>query len=166
MTGKIIQGIGGFYYVETADIIYECKAKGIFRKNNISPLAGDDVLISINENSENRIEEILPRKNSLIRPPVANLDQLFTVSSTVQPQINTFNIDKLIAIAEHNNIEPIIVFTKIDLDSCTQKLVDIYNKAGFKTICCDNTTGVGADEVKALINDSVSAFTGNSGVGK
>lgn len=164
--GKIIKGIGGFYYVETADIIYECKAKGIFRKNNISPLAGDNVLISVNENSENRIEEILPRKNSLIRPPVANLDQLFIVSSTVQPQINTLNIDKLISIAEHNNIEPIIVFTKTDLSDVFKEFVSIYDKAGFNVICCDNTKGTGSEDVKLLLKDKVSAFTGNTGVGK
>lgn len=79
VNGKLIKGIGGFYYVETADAVYECKAKGIFRKNNITPLAGDNVVISINENSENRIEEIKKRKNSLVRPPAANLDQLFIV---------------------------------------------------------------------------------------
>lgn len=164
--GLIVKGIGGFYYVETADGIFECKARGVFRKKQITPFVGDRVSITINENAENTIDEIFERKNSLVRPPLANIDRLFIVSSIVDPAINTFILDKLIAIAEHKDIEPIIVFTKIDLDGCTQKYVDIYNKAGFKTVCCDNTTGVGADEVKALIKDSVCAFTGNSGVGK
>jgi len=164
--GKIIKGIGGFYYVEAAETVYECKAKGIFRKNKISPLAGDDVLISINNNSENRIEEILPRKNFLVRPPVANLDQLFIVSSTVEPEINTFIIDKLTAIAEYKNIEPIIVFTKIDLNNSYTKYKEIYDNAGFRTVLCNNTTGDGADEIKSLLSGKISAFTGNTGVGK
>lgn len=166
VNGKLIKGIGGFYYVETADTVYECKAKGIFRRNNIAPLAGDDVVISVNENSENRIEEIKERKNSLVRPPVANLDQLFIVSSTVEPDINTYNIDKLIAIAEYKGIEPIIVFTKTDLSDIYKDYVSVYEKAGFKVICCDNTSGKGADEIKSLLSGKISAFTGNTGVGK
>ncbi len=77
INGKIIKGIGGFYYVETAEAVYECKARGNFRKMNLSPLVGDNVDFSVNENAENRIEAILPRKNSLVRPPIANLEQLF-----------------------------------------------------------------------------------------
>lgn len=166
VNGKLIKGIGGFYYVETADAVYECKAKGIFRKNNITPLAGDNVVISINENSENRIEEIKKRKNSLVRPPAANLDQLFIVSSVVEPDINTYNIDKLVAIAEYKNIEPIIVFTKIDLSDNYKQYVSLYEKAGFKVICCNNKTGQGAEDVKSLLKGKISAFTGNTGVGK
>lgn len=164
--GKIIKGIGGFYYVEAAEAVYECKAKGLFRKQKISPLAGDHVLISINENAENRIEEILTRKNFLVRPPVANLDQLFIVSSTVEPNVNTFIIDKLTAIAEYKSIEPIIVFTKIDLNNCYLKYKNIYDNAGFKTVVCNNRTGEGADEIKSLLCGKTSAFTGNTGVGK
>lgn len=164
--GKIIKGIGGFYYVETAEAVYECKARGSFRKQNISPLVGDDVEILLNEKGENRIENILPRKNSLVRPPLANLDQLFIIASIVDPDINVFIIDKLIAIAEYNNIEPIIVFTKIDLDDSYKKYQDIYIKSGFKTIVCNNITGDGADEVKSYLTGKTSAFTGNTGVGK
>ena len=82
--GKIIKGIGGFYYVETADTVYECKARGNFRNKKITPLVGDDVEISVNDNAENRIENILDRRNSLIRPPLANIDQLFIISSIIQ----------------------------------------------------------------------------------
>lgn len=166
VNGRLIKGIGGFYYVEAADAVYECKAKGIFRKNNITPLAGDDVVISINENSENRIEEIKERKNSLVRPPVANLDQLFIVSSVIEPDINAYNIDKLISIAEYKCIEPIIVFTKTDLSDKYAEYKSIYEKAGFKVICCNNITGSGANEVKELLDGKISAFTGNTGVGK
>lgn len=166
INGKLIKGIGGFYYVEAANAVYECKAKGIFRKNNITPLAGDNVLISINQNSENRIEEIKERKNSLVRPPVSNLDQLFIVSSAVEPDINTYNIDKLIAIAEYKMIEPVIVFTKTDLSDNYKKFVSVYENAGFKVICCNNKTGEGAEIIKDMLCGKLSAFTGNTGVGK
>ena len=166
--GKIIKGIGGFYYVDADDVIYECKGRGAFKNKKILLLVGDNVEISINDNAENTIDKIYERKNELVRPPLANIDNLFIVSSLVDPKINTLIIDKLAAIAEYKNIEPIIVLTKTDMadDSECQKYCDIYEKAGFKVIVCDNTTGKGADEVKALLNGKISAFTGNTGVGK
>lgn len=164
--GRIIKGIGGFYYVETTDAIYECKARGIFRKQGISPLVGDTVKISVNVNAENTIDDIIDRKNSLVRPPLANLDQLFIVASLVDPNINTTVIDRLIGIAELKNIEPIIVLTKIDLSQDAEYYKNIYEKAGFKIILCDNNTGRGSDEVRELIKGKISAFTGNTGVGK
>lgn len=166
INGKIIKGIGGFYYVETAEAVYECKARGNFRKMNLSPLVGDNVDISVNENAENRIEAILPRKNSLVRPPIANLEQLFIVSSIVDPAINTFIIDKLIAIAEYKNIEPIIVITKIDMNESYKQYEEIYRTAGFKTIVCSNLDMRGIEEVKSYLKGKISAFTGNTGVGK
>lgn len=166
LKGKIIKGIGGFYYVETADAIYECKARGIFRKKGITPLVGDNVFISVNVNSENTIEEIDNRQNFLIRPPLANIDQLFIVTSLVDPLINTFVLDRLIAIAEMKSIEPIVVITKIDLNDDCDKYVNIYGNAGIKVIACDNSNGTGSEKVKCLLSGKVSAFTGNSGVGK
>ena len=165
LNGTIIKGIGGFYYVEAADEIYECKARGVFRKEKLSPLVGDKVTISINENAENTIDEIMPRKNALTRPPVVNIDNLILVVSTVEPKPSTLVIDKLIAVAEHKNIEPIIVITKSDLASA-QEIFDIYTLAGFKTIIVSNETKDGVDEVKAVLKDKISALTGNSGVGK
>lgn len=165
LNGTIIKGIGGFYYVEAADEIYECKARGVFRKEKLSPLVGDKVTISINENAENTIDEIMPRKNVLTRPPVVNIDNLIIVVSTVEPKPSTLVIDKLIAVAEHKNIEPIIVITKSDLASA-QEIYDIYTLAGFKTIIISNETKDGVDEVKAVLKDKISALTGNSGVGK
>lgn len=152
--------------METAETVYECKARGNFRKMNLSPLVGDDVEISVNENAENRIEAILPRKNSLVRPPLANLDQLFIVSSIVDPVINTFIIDKLIAIAEYKKIEPIMIITKIDMDDSYTHYEKIYKSAGFKTIACSNLDMRGTEEVKSLLKGKISAFTGNTGVGK
>lgn len=165
LNGTIIKGIGGFYYVEAADEIYECKARGVFRKEKLSPLVGDKVTISINENAENTIDEIMPRKNALTRPPVVNIDNLIIVVSTVEPKPSTLVIDKLIAVAEHKNIEPIIVITKSDLASA-QEIFDVYTLAGFKTIIVSNETKDGVDEVKAVLKDKISALTGNSGVGK
>ena len=107
----------------------------------------------------------MPRKNALTRPPVVNIDNLIIVVSTVEPKPSTLVIDKLIAVAEHKNIEPIIVITKSDLASA-QEIFDIYTLAGFKTIIVSNETKDGVDEVKAVLNDKISALTGNSGVGK
>ena len=164
--GKIVKGIGGFYYVDADDVIYECKARGNFRNKSQTPLVGDNVEISINENAENRIEEIFERKNSLVRPPLANLDILFIICSLVDPRINLLITDRLIAVAEYKNIEPVIVLTKTDLDGDYQKYIDIYEGAGIKTIAVNNVDFNGADEIKEMMNGKVCAFTGNTGVGK
>ena len=99
--GRLIKGIGGFYYVETADAVYECKARGIFRQKKITPLVGDLVSITVNERGENTIDEIKNRKNFLVRPPLANIDRLFIVASSISPSINMLVLDRLIAIAEY-----------------------------------------------------------------
>lgn len=164
--GRLIKGIGGFYYVETADAVYECKARGIFRKQKITPLVGDLVSITVNSNGENTIDTIYPRKNFLVRPPLANIDILFIVASVVDPAINTTVIDRITAIAEYKNIEPVIVLTKIDLDEGFSKYRDIYTKAGFRVILCNNNTGRGSDEIRSLVDGKICAFTGNTGVGK
>lgn len=163
--GTIIKGIGGFYYVETANAVYECKARGSFRKAKISPLVGDRVQISVNDLSENRIEEIFPRKNSLVRPPLANIDQLMIVCSMADPSPNPFVVDKLIAIAELKGIEPIVVINKIDLGN-PKELQKIYSNAGFKVIVADKEKANVKGELVPLLKGKLSAFTGNSGVGK
>ncbi len=164
MNGYITKGIGGFYYVKVGDEIIECKAKGIFRKRNISPVAGDEVRIET-ENGGNVIAEIYPRKNIFIRPPIANLDVLFIVSSTIQPVPSTLVIDKLTAIAVDKNVTPVLIFTKGDLSS-TEFLKKSYELAAIKTIEVDYKTGLGLDEVKSIISGKLTAFCGNSGVGK
>lgn len=164
--GIILKGIGGFYYVEAAGAVYECKARGVFRKKRITPLAGDRVQITVTDNgAENTIDEIFERKNFLKRPPVANIDSLIIVVSTVSPRPSTFVIDKLVAVAEYKNIEPIVVFTKADLESA-QKLFDIYKLAGIACAMVSNKTGEGVEEVRSLLSGKICAFTGNSGVGK
>lgn len=166
MTGKIMKGIGGFYYVEAADVVYECKARGNFRKQHITPLAGDVVEIQVDEIKGNVITAILPRRNVLVRPAVANIDQLFIVVSSTDPEIRPLMIDRLIAVCEMKEITPIIVFTKVDLSDAYMPYVDIYKSAGFQTAAVNTQTGEGADVVRALLKDKVSAFAGNTGVGK
>ena len=116
MVGYILKGIGGFYYVETSEGVFECKAKGKFRKERLVPLAGDKVEITLRDSQENTIDSILERKNKLIRPPVANIDKLMIIVSVSSPLPNPFIVDKLTVIAERNSIEPVIVITKSDLE--------------------------------------------------
>ncbi|MDO5125601.1 MAG: ribosome small subunit-dependent GTPase A [Ruminococcus sp.] len=164
MNGIIIKAIGGIYTVEAPDGVYECKARGVFRKKRITPLCGDNVEILVDENTP-VIEKILSRKSEIIRPPLANLDVLVFVSSTCEPQPNLLLLDKFIAVAVHKNIEPLIVFTKIDKTDYKQ-YSDIYEKCGMQVFGIDNTTGVGAEQLKNALKNKISAFTGNTGVGK
>ena len=114
--GRIVKALSGFYYVRTEDDrIVECRARGIFRKEKITPLAGDRCHIQTMADFKGNIEEILPRKNSFIRPPVANIDRLFIVSSVLDPKPNLYIIDKLSAFAVFHGIEPIVIFSKSDL---------------------------------------------------
>ena len=165
LNGIIIKGIGGFYYIEANGDIYECKARGAFRKKKISPLAGDNVTITVRENGENTIDDILERRNFLIRPPVANVDTLVIVSSVKEPVPSTLVIDRLTAIAVSKNIKPCIVFSKSDLGD-TKELEEIYKKAGLDvcSVCCK--TGEGVEKVKEMIKGGITVFTGNTGVGK
>ena len=163
--GLIMKGIGGFYDVETADGIFECKAKGKFRKERIVPLAGDRVKIIVRDGEENTIDEIFERKNCLKRPPVANIDTLMIVVSVADPAPNTLVIDKMTVLAEKNRIEPVIVITKTDL-GFFDELMDIYEKTGYRVMAVSGKTGEGVDEVKAVLKNRLTAFTGNSGVGK
>lgn len=166
INGIIIKGIGGFYYVEAADgIVYECKARGVFRKEKIIPLAGDRVEITVESNNKNSIDKILERRNFFKRPPIANVDTLVIVSSVCDPRPNLLIIDRLTAVASYKNVEPIIVFTKDDLQSANE-FVKIYTNAGFKTFAVSNETGEGIEKVKSIIDGGITVFTGNSGVGK
>lgn len=163
--GIIIKGIGGFYYVEADGQIYECKARGLFRKSGIKPLAGDRVRISINDNAENTINEIAERSSVLVRPPVANVDRLFIVSSVCEPKPVLLIIDRMTALAVNQGIEPIVVFTKNDLESADE-YIEIYRKAGIKAFSVSCVNGDGVEDVKEELKGHISAFCGNSGVGK
>ena len=167
MQGKIIKGVGGFYYIHLHDNrIFECKAKGKFRKDKISPLTGDRVTITVREDKENTIDEIHERKNKLIRPPVANIDKLMIVVSAAKPVPNYLVIDKMTVLAEKNNIEPVIIITKTDLTDY-KELYDTYRSTGYKVLLysdVDNRSML--NEIKKELNGHLTAFTGNSGVGK
>ena len=163
LNGIITKGVGGFYYVEVANVTYECRARGLFRKNRLNPLVGDSVEFSVNEQAENTINKIYERKNFLLRPPVSNIDNLIIVVSTVEPKPNFLVIDKLIATAEHKNIEPIIVVSKTDLGDYGS-IVDAYKNTGITLIVIENDNDV--EKVRNIMKNKITAFTGNSGVGK
>lgn len=165
MTGLIIKAIGGVYTVEASDGIYECKARGIFRKKGISPMCGDTAEFSHDKDGSNVIENILPRKSELIRPPIANLDLLLFVTAVKEPSPNFLLLDKFITIAEYKKIEPAVVITKTDKGGY-EDIAAIYEKAGIPVFTADNTTGEGSEAVKSFIGGKLCAFTGNTGVGK
>ena len=168
--GIILKGIGGFYYIKSDNKndneIYCCKPRGKFRKEKISPLVGDKVeFIKGESDSEGSIEKILPRKNKLTRPAIANIDKIFIVCSTVEPSPNTLLIDKTLAIAQINNIEPILIITKNDLKQ-NDEIVKLYEKVGIKVYSSALNDFKEKEKILGEIKNSVCAFTGNSGVGK
>lgn len=165
LQGRILKALGGFYYVHTGDGLLECRARGVFRKREQTPYVGDFVTVEPTEAGKGYLMELAPRKNVLIRPPMANLDQLFLVVSTLQPAPNYMVLDKLLAVAEHKDIDASLVVTKIDRQQ-DPALVDIYRRAGYTVYCVSSQTGEGVDAVRGALAGKVSAFTGNTGVGK
>lgn len=165
MQGILKKAIGGFYYVKCGDKEYECKARGSFRKSGKSPVAGDMVEISVPNDGFAAIEKILPRKNSLKRPPLANIDVLVIVCSTVNPSPNFTVIDKMTAAAINNDMQPIIVVSKNDLKS-GENIAEIYRHAGFEVFVTSSDDKQEAERLKSFLQGKTSAFTGNSGVGK
>ena len=164
-SGLVIKGVGGLYTVKTEVGLLKCKAKGRLRKERISPLAGDRVTVSSECSNDFVIEEILERKNKLVRPPVANIDKLFIVVSVAKPYPNMFVIDKMTVLAEKNNIKPVIIVTKTDLSSGSQ-LIDTYKSAGYNVYHFSNEDKTCKADILNEINGCLVAFTGNSGVGK
>lgn len=163
--GIIIKSIGGFYYVEAADTVYECKAKGSFRNKRIKPVVGDRVVISEKQSGYCSIDEVLERRNSIVRPPLANIDALMIVVSTCSPKPNTLIIDKMTAAAVVKGIEPVVILSKSDLSS-PEELLNVYRKAGIRAIEFSSADGRGSEEIMSLLPGKVTALTGNSGVGK
>ena len=163
-TGRILRSISGFYDVQTASGIVTCKARGILRKEGISPLTGDMAEITV-EHGKGMIEGILPRKNSFVRPAVANIDALIVFAANVNPVTEPFLIDRVAAIAGDQEVPVVLCINKCDLDPAVD-LSRIYTNAGFLVICASAETGEGVDELRALIQGKLTAFTGNSGVGK
>ena len=164
MRGRINKGIGGFYYVAVDDEIIECKARGKFRKEHITPIIGDEVEIEV-KNGKGAITKIYERKNSLIRPAVANIDVIVVVVASKDPDPATFVTDKMLVNAEINGIPSIVCINKSDLAN-TSELYDIYTCAGYKTVCVSALENNGLDELFEIIKGKTAAFAGVSGVGK
>ena len=165
MTGRIQKALSGFYYVDTGAEIVTCRARGKFRKEGLSPLVGDRVELRELGNGEGFIERILPRKNEFARPAVANIDQLVIIASAAIPKTDPFLIDRVAAIAELKGCDVTVLLNKCDLDPA-EELYGIYSAAGFQTLRISAETGEGLDKLTPLITGKLSAFTGNSGVGK
>ena len=163
-TGRIIRSISGFYDVQTSRAVVTCRARGIFRKLGQSPLTGDIVEITV-EKGKGMVEAIRPRKNSFVRPAVANVDALVVFAANVNPVTEPFLIDRVAAIAGDQEVPVILCVNKCDLDPA-HDLVRIYRNAGFSVICTSAETGDGVEELRALLKGKLVAFTGNSGVGK
>ena len=171
INGKIIKGIGGFYYVDTEKGLYECRARGIFRKNKITPLVGDRVSISVvdEENKKGVVEEIEKRDTELVRPPIANVDKALIVFAIKNPSPNLSLLDRFIVLAEKENLEIVIVFTKVDLDAdgeLLEELKSIYEVSGYKVIPVSNKLKLNIDKIKEELKENTVVFAGPSGVGK
>ena len=162
--GRILRSLSGFYDVQTPGGLITCRARGILRKAGNSPLTGDLVEITV-EKGKGMVERILPRKNHFIRPAVANVDALVVFAANVNPVTEPFLIDRVAAIAGDQNVDVYLCVNKCDLDPAFD-LVRIYRHAGFPVICTSAETGEGVAELRALLEGKLTAFTGNSGVGK
>ena len=163
-TGRIVRSLSGFYDVQTADRVVTCRGRGSLRRGNMTPLTGDLVEISV-EGGKGMVERILPRKNSFVRPAVANIDALVVFAANVNPVTEPFLVDRVVAIAGDQGVSVYLCVNKCDLDPATD-LVRIYTNAGFAVIRASAETGEGVEELRQLICGKVTAFTGNSGVGK
>ena len=164
LTGRIMRSISGFYDVQTPEGLITCRGRGNLRRGNSIPLTGDMVEISV-ENKKGMVEKILPRHNRFVRPAVANVDALVIFAANVNPVTEPFLIDRVAAIAGDQEVETIICVNKCALDPAAD-LVKIYRHAGFPVIQASAETGEGTEELRRLLQGKVTAFTGNTGVGK
>lgn len=169
LKGVIIKSIGGFYYVKVDGKIHECRARGLFRKNKIKPLVGDNVAIRIEKNSEmGYIEEVFERSSELIRPPVANINQVVIVFSIKNPNPNLWLLDRFLLLSEFNSLDIIICINKIDLASENElnNVSNVYSKLGYKVINTSCKHKIGINELKNVLKGKTTVFAGPSGVGK
>ncbi|MFA9398605.1 MAG: ribosome small subunit-dependent GTPase A [Clostridiaceae bacterium] len=164
MEGLIVKGIGGFYYVKTSTGIIECKARGIFRHKDLTPMIGDNVIIT--EDDSPIISDILPRKNKLIRPPVANITQAYIIFSIKNPEMNIDLLNRFLITCEYFNIKAIVCINKIDLGSDSNQIEDMLKKTNYKVIYIAAKEGIGLDYIKNNLKGNLSVFSGPSGVGK
>lgn len=171
MQGKIVKGISGFYYVHVVETgIYECKAKGVFRNRKVKPLVGDNVEIVVldEEKRIGNVEEILPRKNELIRPAVSNIDMALVIFAAAKPDPNFNLLDRFLCMMEYQKVPVTICFNKCDLvsEDEKEKLQQIYAPAGYEILFTSVKTGENIDNLKALLADKTTTVAGPSGVGK
>ena len=164
MTGRILRSLSGFYDVQTSDGIITCRGRGSLRKNHQSPLTGDMVEITV-EKGKGMVEKILPRCNAFVRPAVANVDALVVFAANVNPITEPYLIDRVAAIAGDQGVAVYICINKTDLDPAVD-LVRIYEHAGFQVIRASAETGQGVEQLRQLLKGKLTAFTGNTGVGK
>ena len=164
VSGRILRSLSGFYEVQTANGSVTCRGRGSLRKDHEIPLTGDMVEISV-EGGKGMVEKILPRRNRFIRPAVANVDALVVFAANTNPVTEPYLIDRVAAIAGDQGVQVILCINKCDLDPATD-LVRIYENAGFSVIRASAETGEGVDQLRQLIHGKLTAFTGNTGVGK
>ena len=163
-TGRILRSLSGFYDVQTGGGIISCRARGSLRRTGDTPLTGDMVEITV-ERGKGMVEKILPRRNSFVRPAVANIEALVVFAANVNPVTEPFLIDRVAAIAGDQEVPVILVVNKCDLDPA-EDLVSVYTRAGFRCIRASAETGEGVEELRSLLRGKLTAFIGNSGVGK
>ena len=168
LKGRIVKALSGFYYVEADNEVYQCKARGKFRKKDLKPLVGDDCEFSKEEGSDGYILSLANRKNELVRPPICNVDQALLVFSAKEPDFSTVLLDRFLMVIEAKNIEPVICVSKIDLidKNVLDTMLEPYIKTGYKVIYISAKQGIGLDEIKEILKDKVTVITGQSGVGK
>ena len=171
MQGKIIKGIAGFYYIYAEnDEVYECKAKGIFRKDNRKPLVGDNVEIEVldEQEKEGSVTAILPRKNSLIRPAVANVDQAFVIFAMENPKPTFMLLDRFLIMMEKEHVPAVICFNKKDLatEEELEFLYETYKSCGYQVILSSTFNGEGLEEIREILKGKTTVVAGPSGVGK
>lgn len=170
LDGVIIKGIGGFYYIDTKEGVYECRARGIFRKEGIRPTVGDHVQISILDeaNHKGSLDVIQERRNELIRPRVANVDQAVIVFAAKSPNINLDLLDRFLLLAEEQELEIVIVINKTDRDKKKgyEEIAMRYRAAGYPVLCTSAEKGEGLEELRTALEGKISVFAGPSGVGK
>ena len=169
--GKIIKALSGFYYVLSDEGLIQCRGRGVFRKNKITPLVGDYVTFQAENDKEGYILEVLDRKNELIRPPIANVDQAILVFSAVEPDFSTLLLDRFLVLIEANDIKPIICISKMDLvneeiKSKIQEYANNYRHIGYDVFLTSTITSDGVNELLPNIEKNITVFAGQSGVGK
>lgn len=169
--GKIIKALSGFYYVLDGENVIQCRGRGVFRKNKITPLVGDYVVYQAENDTDGYILEIKERKNELVRPPIANVDQAILVFSAVEPEFSTLLLDRFLVLVEANGIDPVIVISKIDLLSTEnmkriQTFIEDYRTIGYQVISTSSITNEGIELLLPYIKNKISVIAGQSGVGK